>query len=106
MSPPDWPQFRAKRCLRNPGRFNTPVVPVEFSRVVHGGMLTTGPPGGVLCYGGVTIEYDGSLIHGFIRIPVDKDFSYKAPMHVPASILAAHVLSLRRKRTYRIFPTS
>jgi sigma-B regulation protein RsbQ len=21
MAPPDWPQFKAKRCLRNPGRF-------------------------------------------------------------------------------------
>ena len=21
MAPPNWPQFKAKRCLRNPGRF-------------------------------------------------------------------------------------
>ncbi|GGL48271.1 hypothetical protein GCM10009091_32630 [Pseudomonas brenneri] len=26
MAPPDWPQFKAKRCLRNPGRFNYPDV--------------------------------------------------------------------------------
>ena len=29
MAPPNWPQFKAKRCLRNPGRFTPQALPID-----------------------------------------------------------------------------
>lgn len=34
MALPNWPQFKAKRCLRNPGRFSTFSAPIKKSAAV------------------------------------------------------------------------